>query len=59
MFRRVGLVVLVAGLLVGAPAQAAHAAYSISSWNAGVYSDDYSGPGDTHYYTQAGGHPYE
>ncbi len=59
MFRRVGLVVLVAGLLVGVPAQAAHAAYSISSWNAGVYSDDYSGPGDTHYYTQAGGHPYE
>jgi hypothetical protein len=58
VFRRIGLVVLVAGLLIGGPAQAAHA-YTITSWNAGVYSDDYSGPSDTHYYTQAGGHPYE
>jgi hypothetical protein len=41
------------------PATSAQAAFSINTWNAGLYSDDYSGPSDTHYYTQAGGHPYE
>lgn len=52
------LVGLLAGVLLAVPGTAAQA-YTISSWTAGVYAGDYSGPNDADYYTQAGGHPFE
>ncbi len=60
MRKRSFLIALLTGALIALLAPAAHAAaYGVSSWTAGVYSNDYSGPSDTSYYTQAGGHPFE
>ena len=58
MRRRSWLIALLAGMLLGVGAPAAHA-YSVTSWTAGTYGGDYTGPSDTGYYTQAGGHPFE
>lgn len=58
MHKRSFLIALLSGALLAVLAPAAHA-YSVSGWTAGLYSNDYSGPSDTGYYTQAGGHPFE
>ena len=58
MRRRSWLIAVLAGMLLGIGAPAAHA-YSVTSWTAGVYGGDYTGPSDKDFYTQAGGHPFE
>jgi hypothetical protein len=53
---------LLAGVLIAVPVQAAQA-FGIKTWNAGVYSHDYTGPDPNctqagYCYTQSGGHPF-